>query len=59
MINTNTDINGLRYRFAPINIIRKTYRLNKSQYDEISSNHKLKESEDKVKLLSFSYLVLR
>lgn len=49
MMNTNTDINGVRYRFAPINIIRKTYRLNKSQYDKILSNRKLKESEDKVK----------
>jgi hypothetical protein len=49
MMNTNTNINGVRYRFAPINIIRKTYRLNKFQYDKILSNHKLKESEDKVK----------
>jgi metacaspase-1 len=49
MMNTNTDINGVRYRFAPINIIRKTYRLNKSQYDKILSNRKLKESEDNVK----------
>ena len=49
MMNTNTDINKKRYRFAPINIIRKTYRLNKSQYDKILSNPKLKESEDKIK----------
>ena len=49
MMNTNTDINKKRYRFAPINIIRKTYRLNKSQYDKILSNRKLKESEDTVK----------
>lgn len=49
MMNTNTDINGIRYRFAPINIIRKTYRLHKSKYDKILSNRKLKESEDKVK----------
>ena len=49
MMNTNTDINGVRYRFAPINTIRKTYRLNKSQYGKILSNRKLKESEDNVK----------
>jgi metacaspase-1 len=49
MMNTNTDHSGIRYRFAPINIIRKTYRLHKSDYDKILSNRKLKESEDKVK----------
>jgi hypothetical protein len=49
MMNTNIDHSGIRYRFAPINIIRKTYRLHKSDYDKILSNRKLKESEDKVK----------
>ena len=48
-MNSNIDNQGKKYRFAPKNVITRTYKHNKTQYNKILANRNLKESEDKVK----------
>jgi len=57
--NSNIDIQDRKYRFAPKNVIARTYKQNKSHYDKVLANRNLKESDDKVKASVFLYLVAK
>jgi metacaspase-1 len=46
---TNVDVNGVRYRFMPDDMVLRTYRINKDFYDKILKRKDLKDTEDKVK----------
>ncbi len=49
LLSSNTDINGVKYRCMPDDIVGRTYRLNKGFYDKILKDEKLGDSEDEVK----------
>jgi metacaspase-1 len=46
---SNTDVNGMTYRFMPIDAAAKTYRINREFYDPILKRADLRRSEDSVK----------
>lgn len=46
---SNTDMNGTRYRFIPIDAALRTYRLNRETYDPVLKRPELRNAEKKVK----------
>lgn len=49
ILNSNVDINGVKYRYMPANVVARTYRLNKDFYNRILKDKSLKDAEDTVK----------